>query len=784
MSLTYGLDPKNLHEAGWGLLLPADLDPEYADALLNALQPLLDLRERQAGRVFRIYKGPDGVRGGIERAETKNDFLRRHGAGPGPVDPNRLPYYLLILADPVAIPFEFQTQLDLQHAVGRVWFDSPDSLHEYAKSVVSAETGTGRGVSDWTFFSPHHPEDWFTRQSGGLLRLLAERLRPVLKQKGARLQHFAGKEARIAALQDLLADLPPLLLFSAGHSLVYPPGDPRQSTRQGALVCADWLGPSGAAGPFPETLSFGADGIPGGGDLRGLIFIQYSSFSLGTPQLETLSPGDATRRQLAPESFVASLPQRLLGLPYGRGALAAVGWIDRLWSYATPEGTARELALFENSLARLAEGVPLGAAFEPFQERYAELASELTRALEDLEYGALPDEARLAENWAALNNARSLAIFGDPAVRLAVPVAPPAEVSEAELYPRPISKGLETSPEGTVVLEIRLARRGIAEYAVELDFSGSGTGAGAKGTARLDFRALQAHQLDPQEYGRRLLMDIFAQPALRSLYKQVRSIAVELRQPLYVRLVIDPTATELHALRWECLFDPDEGSFLALQEGWVFSRYLFSAVWHKVEIRPLTRLRSLAVIPEPTERAESGGPRVDTAGSREIIQRSLAQTELSELPARDGRRATLDELTAALRAGTDLLFLICELAVMKGEVWLSLEDNTGRTVRVPGIELANRLKELPVVPRLVVLGYGGGVALAPALAEAGVPAVVAMNDHLTIESAREFLPASLGALLAGAPADQAMAGARRSIRHRPDWWAPALFTRLKDGKLW
>jgi hypothetical protein len=407
MGAKEGIDPKNLSETGWGVIFPAysTSDPERdkkqkeEEAIREALQPLFQLRQKQAGDRFRIFEGSHGYRSG---ADTKNSFLARYGQGPGPADPDRVPYYLLLAGSFQQIPYRFQYQLDVQYAVGRIYFDTLEEYAAYAATVVAVERETARGPRRVVVFGVSHPDDPHTAISTrDFARPLVDSLARLLQQ-----------------------DDPPGLLITSGHGMAFPADDPHSMAHQGALLCAEWPGPVAWQKPIPQEFYFSADDVTDAMQLRGMIALHYSSFSAGTgieADIFRVQSRNLGREAAGPGmGRVARLAQRLLAQPRG-GALAVVGPVERAWGYAwVLDKERRETQVTESVLMRLLDGHPIGSALEFFNERYAELSTLLSDELEEINFGKQPDPLRLAQMWTGNNDSRSFALVGDPAVRLAV----------------------------------------------------------------------------------------------------------------------------------------------------------------------------------------------------------------------------------------------------------------------------------------------------------------------------------------------------------------------------
>lgn len=409
----FGVDPQDLAQTGWGLLFASDAEPD----LRAALASLLALRAEQAKDLYKEFAGPAGYRPG----ESSRAWLARQGVGPGQPQVRKVPYYLMIVGDPECIPFRFQYELGLNYAVGRIHFDALDEYRQYAASVVAMEgDAAGRPGRRVCLFGARNPGDQATTLSAEhLVGPLATAIEAKYATAGWKVDRFVAADASKANLQALLnGGEPPALLFTASHGMGFPNGHELQARHQGALLCQDWPGPLFHVGPIPPEFYFSADDVGDGARLDGMIAFHFACYGAGTPRLDDYAHRSGARDEIAPCAFVAQLPRRMLGLPRG-GALAAVGHVERAWGYSfTWPGAGDQTSAFENCLGALLAGSRLGPAMEAFALRHADLAVSLNGELEDIKFGAVPNEISLANLWTANNDARSYVIIGDAAVRL------------------------------------------------------------------------------------------------------------------------------------------------------------------------------------------------------------------------------------------------------------------------------------------------------------------------------------------------------------------------------
>jgi len=422
-----GIQANDLASAGWGVVFASDIDP----AVVEALQPLIDFRGRQAADRFQRFAGPEGYRVGAPN-ESVRSFLGRRKVLPSmPADPQRVPYYLMIVGSPAAVPFRFQYGLDVVYAVGRLWFENADgtpdldAFDRYARAVVASESESdqdGRRPRRAVFVGVANKDDVATSLSLDDLVLPLGNAIAAIKEipmAGWDVQTFGPERARKHDLAGLLNEPePPALLFTASHGVAFPKGHPLQLPHQGALLCQDWPGPQRWRGAIPPGHYLAADDISSTARLAGMVAFHFACFGAGTPALDDFAHLNrfGSAQALASRPFVARLAQRLLR----QGGLAVIGHVERAWScsFHGGDGAGRQLQTFQSVVDCLLGGHRVGRALEYFGALYAALATELTAEITRETQGQRPDDDLLAELWTSHNDARGFVVLGDPAVKL------------------------------------------------------------------------------------------------------------------------------------------------------------------------------------------------------------------------------------------------------------------------------------------------------------------------------------------------------------------------------
>ena len=428
----YGLGD-DLKRVGWGMIFPAAADPAQVDAILKAMKVLVDLRQEKAGKNFKICRDTTGYAWKNGRPETKNEFIAHFKLGPGDFAPWKLPFYLLIVADPLSIPFSFQHELNVTYAVGRIYFPKLQDYSIYAESVVAAEKGQVQLPRRAVFFGVANQDDKTTALSA---ENLIKPLYTHVANKSAEME--LGWESILVNPEDALkenlrsllgGDQTPAILFSATHGAAWPYNHENQLSYQGALVCQDWR----RNDPFePPNIAhaLSAHEIPDTANLLGSLVIPFACFGVGTPYKDEFAiarnlPSD----RLAPRPFLSALPLRLLSHPNG-GGLGVIGHVERAWPQSFSWGDQQSTTgAFESLLTNLMLGRPVGLALDRVNMRYAEISVSLLNDLNQLKQNPkyIPPK-QLAYEWTAANDARGYALLGDPAARLSL--APAAAIED------------------------------------------------------------------------------------------------------------------------------------------------------------------------------------------------------------------------------------------------------------------------------------------------------------------------------------------------------------------
>ncbi|MSR84794.1 MAG: tetratricopeptide repeat protein, partial [Candidatus Latescibacteria bacterium] len=381
-----------------------------------------------------------------------------------------------------------------------------------------------------------------------------------------------------------------------------------------------------------------------------------------------------------------------------------------------------------------------------------------------------------------------------------------------------------------ILIHIEAAKENGA-YGVSADLD---DGSHFAGELRLDRQRLLLAQLDGEGYGLDLFDALIAGPIRRAYDKVTGRAEAEAEGRVRVRLWIDERAAELHALPWERLYHMHKGQPLPLAVSTLtpFSRFtaLEAAEGLPVAERPI---RMLFAIANPTDlKTQYNLAAIDVEAEVENLHQALGdlrrtnQMQVTLLPGRTGlspelqRRlqaegyqvqAGVTSLQNVLRylpgphgSGHHVLHFLAHGHFRRtgqggpGAAALYLEQEDG-TCRVEVDEdLKTKLTAQSPPPHLVFLAACQSaqrdagtraenpfVGLGPKLVQAGIPAVVAMQDLVPMALAQQLTRDFYTKLLDHGVVDRALNEARLLLfnRQQVEWAIPVLFMRLRHGQL-
>ena len=294
--------------------------------------------------------------------------------------------------------------------------------------------------------------------------------------------------------------------------------------------------------------------------------------------------------------------------------------------------------------------------------------------------------------------------------------------------------------------------------------------------------------LDPNsdEYSAALFRALFQDSRALDFFKSALNTIDTLNAPIRIRLLLDSTVPALHALRWERLPD-SHGRPLCTNEQIRFSRYLPDSSLRPP--RPVGQvIKALIAISSP-DMKDWEAPGGHALAPIDIeAELGHAVTALPNASRDVIKNPTLQALTAKLREGFDVLYLVCHGTIVDDQPQLMLCDQNGGVALVSGEQIVSRLHDISSPPRLVVLAScrsGQGIhSLGPMLAQANIPAVLAMNGDLSMKTNALFMPEFFRQLSVNGLIDKAVSVARGTIRDEHDHWMPVLYMRLSNGLLW
>ncbi|MDM8519240.1 SUMF1/EgtB/PvdO family nonheme iron enzyme [Anaerolineales bacterium HSG6] len=301
--------------------------------------------------------------------------------------------------------------------------------------------------------------------------------------------------------------------------------------------------------------------------------------------------------------------------------------------------------------------------------------------------------------------------------------------------------------------------------------------------------------VSPTVDGEKLFEQLMQDDRVKQAWAQIRGQAPKRR----IRLRIDADAPELHAIPWELLRDgqatPPEA--ITADSRLPFSRYL-AGQWEVLQPLEERPIKILALLANPRNLDDYKLQQIEIETEKEIIESAfldftMGQVEITYLEP----PINLSTLEQALRNNNyHMLHIVSHGAYSqrRQEAVLYWADSNNRVKLVRDSAMADMLARLEQKPHLVFFSTCQSASRSPAeafqgfaplLINAGVPAVIAMQDLVPVKTARQFSRVFYQQLFRHGQVDLASNEARSAVmtEELSGGSIPVLFSRLTDNQL-
>jgi hypothetical protein len=295
-----------------------------------------------------------------------------------------------------------------------------------------------------------------------------------------------------------------------------------------------------------------------------------------------------------------------------------------------------------------------------------------------------------------------------------------------------------------------------------------------------------------REFGKQLYKLLFPNP-IHTHLNQTEAVARSNHQKLRLRLIIEPD--QLASLPWEFAYREEGGYFLAVNPSTVLSRYLNLPLPANRVRRRAGPLHLLVIIANPTDQTP-----LDPEEWEGMIHKALAMPLREQsFTIQTVKHATYEKIRdALLEQQPDIIQFIGHGIYRDGKGYLALvESKTSKSWIVDDARFANIFLGADDHLGLVCLAtcesakseaHQSFVGIAPQLVQRGVPAVIAMQYSVRIDTAEIFLENFYTSIAACKPVDWAVQQARNAISIKMgldnrEFATPVLYMRAKDGDI-